>query len=619
MHRFHICHVSINKFNKIYEDLILALEASLTDLGYPCTVGINELRGEAINVLLGSTIFAARHFMLAERVGSNPFIVYQLEPLDESHGLAPQWAEYMDLLEKASWIFEYSPTNLEFYNKKGWNDKVSLLEPGFHKNLEHFKPAKHKNIDVLFYGSPHPRREKIINELMASGVKVNYKNNLFGRELDRSIRHSKIILNIHAWDELPHLETVRLSYLLSNHCLVVSETSSHNPYGEGVKFVDYEGLVDGCIQLLQEDESVRDEIARRGYSAIRANTVADRLAQILGDLESRLGDRLVHTSAVSTHLAAPDCFLDSPRARFPAADASLLSGDLPHGWDQYEARLQVPGLIQPERHFTHPRWDGQPFQGKTLLLHYEQSFGDTLMFVRYAPMVKAMGGNVLLAAQGPLADLVATCQGIDLVIPRGTAPPPFDFHFPLLSLPWLFRTELSSIPAEVPYLKVPESVPNREALTQLLARSEGLIRVGLTWKGRSSLPRDSGQSIPPAALAPLAALPEVAWHSFQREDGSEAPFPGIQPVGPSISTFSDLAHALSAMDLVITVDTAVAHLAGALGIPALLLLAHEPDWPWLLERDDSPWYPTLRLYRQQVPGDWESVVQRVIRDLTNPE
>ena len=307
----------------------------------------------------------------------------------------------------------------------------------------------------------------------------------------------------------------------------------------------------------------------------------------------------------------------NPRAEWDQSYASLVKGDMPYGWDQYEARLRVPGLITPQRYFTHPRWDGKPFPGRTLLLHYEQGLGDTLMFVRYAPLVKALGGRVILAAQAFLADLVTTCPGIDEVIPKGTPPPPFDFHFPLLSLPWRFRTDLNSIPADVPYLRVPDEVPHRRGIGDLLAQSEGLIRVGLAWKGSESHPRDLERSIPPATLAPLATLPQVAFYGFQREEDLEAPFLGVHNLGRLLSNFSDTAFALSAMDLVITVDTAVAHLAGALGIPTLLLVTCTPDWRWMLGREDSPWYPTMRIYRQPIPGDWGSVIQRVLLDLNS--
>jgi len=347
-------------------------------------------------------------------------------------------------------------------------------------------------------------------------------------------------------------------------------------------------------------------------------------------LEQDPGNLVAHEALVQIHLMAGNAALahkeQTRRALFldgrsgPAADcvwahALLLYGEMPQGWDLYESRLLAPGLSMPQRHFTHPRWDGEPFPGKTLLLHYEQGLGDTLMFVRYASRVKALGGRVLLAAQKPLADLVATCPGIDEVIPKGSPVPPFDFHFPLPSLPWLFRTELASIPAEIPYLRVPPHVPNRQKLTERLALGEGRLRVGLTWKGSSDHPRDAQRSISAATLSPLDGLPEVAWYNFQWEDDLAVPFPGVLPLGHLLSTFSDTAFALNAMDLLITVDTAVAHLAGALGIPTLLLVTNIPDWRWLMDRDDSPWYPTVRIYRQPLPGDWASVIEQVMFDL----
>jgi hypothetical protein len=296
---------------------------------------------------------------------------------------------------------------------------------------------------------------------------------------------------------------------------------------------------------------------------------------------------------------------------------SLRLGDLPAGWDQYEARWQVPGLIIPKRDFPQPRWQGLPFPGQTLLLHFEQGLGDTLMFVRYAKQAKAMGGRVLLAAQVPLAGLVATCPGVDAVIPHGSPIPPFDFHLPLLSLPFVFRTDLASIPAEIPYLDIPEVVPNREWIARTLAESEGQTRIGLVWAGSRTHKGDAQRSIPPSLFEGLGALPGIAWHSFQIDTTELPPLPGIVSLDPMLRNLSSTAYALSGMDLVITVDTALAHLAGALGIPTLLLLPFLPDWRWLLGREDSPWYPTMRLYRQPTPGDWQGVLHRIVRDLTS--
>ena len=305
-------------------------------------------------------------------------------------------------------------------------------------------------------------------------------------------------------------------------------------------------------------------------------------------------------------------------ARYVESHLSLLFGDLPLGWDQFEARLELPGRPHPQRDFPQPRWQGAPFPGQTLLVTWEQGFGDTLMFVRYLTRVKALGGRVLLSAQGPLADLAATCPGVDGVVPFGDPLPPFDLHVPLLSLPALFRTTLATIPAAIPYLDVPDRVPNRAALAALLAPSQGRTRVGLVWAGNPTHPRDRKRSLPPEALAPLAALPGVAWHSFQLEPGTAPPLPGLVALGPLLSTFSDTAYALSGMDLVITVDTALAHLAGALGIPTLLLVTFLPDWRWLLGREDSPWYPSLRLCRQPNPGDWDGLLRRLAAELGAP-
>ncbi len=297
---------------------------------------------------------------------------------------------------------------------------------------------------------------------------------------------------------------------------------------------------------------------------------------------------------------------------------SLLFGDMPKGWEQYEARLQMPATNKPQPHPDRPRWEGESFLGKTLLIDWEQGQGDTLMFVRYAAKAKALGGRVVCSVQSPLADVVATCEGIDEVIPFGEPLPHFDLHVPLLSLPWVFRTHLGTIPAEIPYLRVPPQVPNRNRLTHLLDAAKEKIRIGLAWAGNPAHKRDSERSMPAGSLKPLAALPGVAWYSFHFGPTEDTPFPGITPLAPLLSSFSDTALALGSMDLVITVDTALAHLAGALGVPTLLLLPTFPDWRWLLERNDSPWYPTLRLYRQPMPGDWSSVVQCILSDLMAP-
>ena len=302
---------------------------------------------------------------------------------------------------------------------------------------------------------------------------------------------------------------------------------------------------------------------------------------------------------------------------FEQSLVDLLLGDLSMGWARYEARFKIPReLQQNERTFAQPAWNGGSFAGRTLLLWVEQGFGDTLMFVRYLPNVKALGGRVILETWPALMDVAATCPGADVIIPMGASPPPFDLQASLLSLPWLFQTDLGSIPAEVPYLDVPAEVPHRQALLERLDLARDSTRIGLVWAGSPGHVRDEERSLPATLFAPLAALTGVVWFSFQLGRREVPPLPNLISLAPFLENFSDTAYALSGMDLLITVDTAVAHLAGALGIPTLLLLPFQPDFRWLLERDDSPWYPSLRLYRQPAYGDWESVIRQVVADLT---
>jgi tetratricopeptide (TPR) repeat protein len=301
---------------------------------------------------------------------------------------------------------------------------------------------------------------------------------------------------------------------------------------------------------------------------------------------------------------------------FEQSFMDILFGDMRQGWKRFEARLKIPVEFRPQRTFEQPAWTGESFAGKTLLLWPEQGLGDTLMTLRYLPLVKALGGRVILETQPELKDVAATCDGADDVISTDELLPSFDLQASLLSLPYLFRTELASIPSVIPYLRVPEQVPHRPSLQEALAQAMGTRRIGLVWAGGPGHARDSERSMTAASLAPLAVLPGVTWYSLQVGREEVPPLPNLVPLAPLLGSFSDTAYALKGMDLVITVDTSVAHLAGAMGIPTLLLLAFQPDYRWMLDRDDSPWYPTLRLYRQPAYGDWAAVIRRLVQDLT---
>jgi hypothetical protein len=269
-----------------------------------------------------------------------------------------------------------------------------------------------------------------------------------------------------------------------------------------------------------------------------------------------------------------------------------------------------------------PRWSGaEPLAGRTLLVHAEQGLGDTLQFCRYIPLLEARGARVVFEIQPQLEQLLQSLGTAATIITRGTPLPPADFHIPLLSLPLALRTELDSIPGGVPYLH-----PAPAAVRDWSARLAALpgFKIGINWHGNPDAEKYSAlqaRSFPLAAAAALARIPGVTLVSLQKGAGAEqrAQVDFAQSIvqltdpmlmGPD-EFAAETAAILLGLDLVITADTALAHLAGALGVPVWVVLQSVPDWRWLTERDDSPWYPTMRLFRQRIAGDWPEVFARV--------
>lgn len=296
---------------------------------------------------------------------------------------------------------------------------------------------------------------------------------------------------------------------------------------------------------------------------------------------------------------------DFPDARLNQGLLDLQAGDLARGWDGYEARWDLPGFRRPA--FGRPVWGGSATKGKHLLLYPDQGLGDTLMYARYVPKVAAMGLAVHLVVQKQLRSLAETLEGPVSLHALGEELPEFDLHTSLPTLPRLLKTRLDSIPWNGPYLSVPARVTNRAALDQALAAAAGK-RVGLVWQGNPSHGHDAYRSIPAEALGALAEVPGISWFSLQLPPAAEPPLPGMVDLAPHLSDFADTAHALANLDLLVSVDSAVAHLAGALGRPVLLLLHRNSDWRWFLERGDSPWYPGHTLLRQARYGDWSGPV-----------
>ena len=323
--------------------------------------------------------------------------------------------------------------------------------------------------------------------------------------------------------------------------------------------------------------------------------------------------------AMPLHQRAVAALPNDPDAHYNYAEALLASGAFAAGWDEYEWRLRRGHAKW--RDFG-PVWRGEDLAGRTILLHPEQGFGDTLQFARYAPMVAARGGRVVMEVQPPLVRLMHSLRGVAQVVALGDPLPPFEAHCPLLSLPRAFATRLHSIPAAIPYL---QADPAHGGGWAARLPTSGL-RVGLVWAGglhphaNGVTVFDQRRSLPLAAFAPLAGIAGVHLVSLQAGPAAEqlqTPPAGMAVLDPmgDMADFADTAALVMALDLVITVDTAVAHLAGALGRPVWMLSRSDGCWRWLEGRDDSPWYPSLRLYRQTVPFEWDPVIDRVREDL----
>ena len=298
----------------------------------------------------------------------------------------------------------------------------------------------------------------------------------------------------------------------------------------------------------------------------------------------------------------------------------LLAGNFEQGWKEYEWRLRTKDYTS--RAFSQPRWDGTPLNGKSILVHAEQGCGDTIHFIRYLPLIRERGGHVIFECQKDLYRILQNCRGVDEIIERtsnsGTFDQP-DVHVPLLSLPGIFGTTLATIPSDVPYITVGPDLLNQ---WRIRLGDDDNYRVGILWAGNRDHKNDRNRSCSLADFAPLADVSGVTFYSLQKELAS------VETLGPpegmklidmkdELNDFADTAAVICNLDLVISVDTSVVHLAGAIDKPVWNLLPFAPDFRWLLKRDDSPWYPSMRLFRQTQPNDWYGVFKRVKKALIN--
>jgi tetratricopeptide (TPR) repeat protein len=341
------------------------------------------------------------------------------------------------------------------------------------------------------------------------------------------------------------------------------------------------------------------------------------------EAHNNLGQMLLETGQTDAALAEYERALllkpDYPDAHWNRGLLLLLLGRFQAGWLEYEWRRVLKRMSFDV--LRRPLWDGSALNGRTILLHSEQGAGDIFQAIRFAPVVKMLGGSVVVSCPGRLLPILSRCPGMDRLVARESALPPFDVHAPLMSVPGILATTIETIPAAVPYVFAEPRLA--ECWRAELGAAPGL-KIGIAWQGDPKFPGDRYRSIPLRSFAPLAKLDGVRLYSLQKGLGSEqlagvAEQMAVTDLGPrldeSSGAFMDTAAVMRSLDLVVTSDTSIAHLAGALGVRVWLAVTLMPDWRWLLGREDSPWYPTMRLFRQTRKGDWDGVFERMAREL----
>jgi tetratricopeptide (TPR) repeat protein len=350
----------------------------------------------------------------------------------------------------------------------------------------------------------------------------------------------------------------------------------------------------------------------------RASAIDPSVPEVLINKGHVCADQHRFDEALSCYAAAAAHPILRPEAEFGASLVRLRLGQFAQGWRDYEWRWQQASWAQQRRDFTAPLWLGQePLCGKTILLHAEQGFGDTLQFMRYAKLIAGLGATALLEVQAALKPLLSGIEGIAQIFARGELLPAFDLHCPLMSLPLALGTTLDTIPADIPYIRAPAA---RIAQWQARLGLPRSLRVGVVWAGSAVHKNNHNRSIALERFDSLLSVPDIAFVSLQNELNSAdaatlARHANVIPLGGELRDFADTAAVVSLLDVVVSADTAMVHLAGALGRPVCVLLPFSPDFRWLLERQDSPWYPTARLFRQPQFGDWDSVLGRVKDEL----
>ena len=357
-------------------------------------------------------------------------------------------------------------------------------------------------------------------------------------------------------------------------------------------------------------------------AAAEAVRLQPNVARFRVNLGKALMDRGERARAIEEFLAAIGLEAGHPEAHLAIGQILLASGEMKPGWVEDEWRNQLEQAKGMLPKMATPAWNGMRLPKDRVLLIGDQGYGDTLQFVRYAPQVAARCGEVVLGCSPDLAPLLRSVRGIATCHSRWDEIPPHRAHCLLSSLPGIFGTEIATIPTEIPYLGIDAALIRDWAERFEQALPPASLRIGVAWAGRPTHPNDRRRSMRLADFAPLAAVPGAVFvslqHKFPSQDSAaRETLPGMLDISEALTDFAATAAAIINLDLVVCVDTSVGHLAGALGKPVWLMLASPADWRWMLERTDTPWYPSMRLFRQGRPGDWQAVTSAVASSLAS--
>jgi tetratricopeptide (TPR) repeat protein len=472
----------------------------------------------------------------------------------------------------------------------------------------------HESAFAAYQAGQHAEAERLLKQLLGTGWRDAYVTYFIGH-----------------LEYLQGNAAVAADYLTTAIAMDANHARSHNDLGTALSAL---GRHEEAVACFHRAIALQPDFAHPYGNLGAALHALDRDAEAIGWIEQSLqlsGDKAIahcdlgttlawlnrHDEAIAQYRLAQSVRPGFARARHSEALSLLTLGEFRTGWELHEARLADPRTANGRRDSREPAWRGEDIAGRTILLHAEQGLGDDIQFVRYVPLVAARGATVLLQVHRGLKTLLGHVPGADAVFESHESLPPFELQCSLMSLPLALRTELDSIPAAVPYLR---AEPQRIAAWREQLGPRRRMRIGIAWAGNPSHANDRNRSMPLGLLEGLLSRHDIDFHMLQidvreADRATLARLPRLHNHIAVLCDMADTAALISLLDLVITVDTAVAHLGGALAVPTWVMLPWAADWRWMLDRSDTSWYPTMRLFRQAQMGDWRGVLAAVSQAL----